>query len=56
MTNIRIPHTRAYDAILWASQHFGNGGYQIQNTFPSNMYEFRFERPEQASLFALKWM
>ena len=56
MTKILIPHTEAYNAIQWASEHFGNGGYQIQHTFPSNMYEFGFERSDQAALFALRWM
>lgn len=56
MTKIHIPYTKAYNAILWASKHFGNSGYQIQHTFPGNMYEFSFERSDQASLFALKWI
>lgn len=56
MNKILIPNTRAYEAIIWASTNFGSGGYQVQHTFPGNMYEFKFERPEQASLFALKWM
>lgn len=56
MNNICIPHTRAFDAIVWASQHFGPSSYQVQNTFPADLYEFKFERAEQASLFALRWM
>jgi hypothetical protein len=56
MVKIQIPHTKAYDAIIWASNQFGTGGYQVQNTFPGSMYEFRFYRQDQASLFALKWI
>ena len=56
MTKISISHTKAYEAILWASNQFGTGGYTLQHTFPADMYEFKFERPEQASLFALRWM
>jgi hypothetical protein len=56
MTKILIPHTQAYNAILWASETFGPAGYILQHTFPGNMYEFKFERADQASLFALRWM
>jgi len=56
MIKIRIPHTQAYDAIIWASEQFGASGYQVQNTFPASMYEFNFKFPYQASMFALKWM
>lgn len=56
MTKISIPVTRAYDAILWASETFGLGGYTLQHAFPANVYEFKFERSDQASLFALRWM
>ena len=56
MNKILIPHNRAYDAIVWASKHFGDGGYIVQHTFPANMYEFRFTHADQASLFALRWM
>lgn len=56
MTNICIPHTRAYDAIIWASEHFGPNGYQVQNTFPGSLYEFTFYKTDQAALFALKWV
>lgn len=56
MNKILIPYSKAYDAIVWASDHFGPGGYRVQHTFPGSMYEFRFNKPEQASMFALKWM
>ena len=56
MNKILIPHTKAYDAINWASEHFGAFGCEIQHTFPANMYEFRFYKSEQASMFALRWM
>ena len=56
MNKILVPTSRAYEAIVWASETFGSGGYTLQHTFPANMYEFKFERLDQASLFALKWM
>jgi len=55
MNKISIPSTRAYAAIVWASHQFGNGGYQIEHAFPSNLYEFKFERSDHATLFALRW-
>jgi hypothetical protein len=56
MNKILIPTSRAHDAILWASETFGPAGYTLQHAFPGNMYEFKFERADQASLFALRWM
>ena len=56
MNKILVPTARAYEAILWASETFGPAGYILQHTFPGNMYEFKFERADQASLFALRWM
>lgn len=55
MNKISIPVNRAYDAIIWAGQHFGNT-FNVQHAFPANQYDFTFDRPEHASLFALKWM
>lgn len=56
MYKISIPYTVAHDAILWASKHFGDGGYVVNNTFPNNMYEFSFQNADHASLFAMRWM
>jgi hypothetical protein len=56
MNTILVHTSRAYEAILWASNQFGTGGYTLQHTFPADMYEFKFEKPEQASLFALRWI
>jgi hypothetical protein len=56
MNKISVPVTSAYVAIVWASQQFGKSGFDVQHQFPSNQYEFIFERPEQANLFALRWM
>jgi hypothetical protein len=56
MIKIRIPNTQAYDAILWASKMFGDNEYQIENTFPDTMYEFKFTCKKQAALFVLKWL
>ncbi len=55
MNKISIPVNRAYDAIVWAGQQFGKSGFSVQHQFPANQYEFTFERPEQASFFALRW-
>jgi len=56
MITIKVPTIKAYDAIVWASEQFGTGGYTIVSGFPGKMYEFTFERPDHAALFALKWM
>lgn len=56
MNKISISSKQAYDAIIWASEQFGTSGYAVQNTFPADRYIFTFERPEQASMFALKWL
>lgn len=56
MNKISVPVNRAYNAIEWASQQFGSSGFNVQHQFPANQYEFTFKRPEQATLFALKWM
>lgn len=55
MNKISVPVSDAYVAIVWASQHFGKSGFNVQHAFPANQYEFTFDRPEQASFFALKW-
>ena len=54
MNKISIPVNRAYDAIRWASEHFVQ--FDVQHMMPADKYEFRFESPEHASLFALRWM
>ena len=54
MNKISIPVNRAYDAIRWASEHFAQ--FDVQHMMPADKYEFRFECPDQASLFALRWM
>ena len=53
MNKISIPVNRAYDAIRWASEHFTQ--FDVQHMMPADKYEFRFECPEQASFFALRW-
>jgi hypothetical protein len=55
MNTIAIPVNRAYDAINWAKSQ-GFKSFEVQHMMPSNKYEFRFDQPEQATLFALKWM
>ena len=54
MNKISIPVNRAYDAIMWAKDHFRS--FEVQHMMPDNKYEFRFDHPEQASMFALRWM
>lgn len=54
MTKIFIPVNRAYDAITWAKTHFTH--FEVQHMMPADKYEFRFECPEHASFFALRWL
>jgi hypothetical protein len=44
-----------YDAIMWASKNFGQT-FHVQSEFPGWQWHFKFDKPEQASLFALKWI
>lgn len=55
MTTISIPVIRAYDAIVWAKNQ-GIKNFEVQHMMPHDKYEFRFDQPEQATLFALRWM
>jgi hypothetical protein len=55
MKTIAIPVNRAYDAIIWAKNQ-GFTSFEVQHMIPHNKYEFRFDQPEQATLFALRWM
>lgn len=57
MINITVngDNTSSYDAIVWASKHFGNT-FKVKHQFPGKNWLFEFEKPEQASLFALKWV
>jgi hypothetical protein len=53
MYKVNIPVNRAHAAIVWASQRFEQ--FDVQHMIPAANYEFRFERSEEASYFALKW-
>jgi hypothetical protein len=55
MNTITIPINRAYEAIVWAKTQ-GFKSFEVQHMMPDNKYHFRFDQPEQASLFALRWM
>jgi hypothetical protein len=55
MTKILINVDLATDAIRWASMHFGST-FNVHHDFPSEKYRFEFEDPDQATLFALKWI
>lgn len=56
MNKISIPTVTAFEAIVWASQHFGSFSFHVQHAFPADRYDFTFDRTEHASLFALRWM
>jgi hypothetical protein len=53
MYKVNIPVNRAYAAIVWASTRFEQ--FDVQHMIPAQSYEFRFERSDEASYFALKW-
>jgi hypothetical protein len=55
MTKILIDVSIASDAIKWAAVQFGNT-FTVNNDFPSEKYRFEFDDPDQATVFALKWM
>lgn len=57
MISITIDGNRVsvFDAIEWASKQFGNS-FSVKNEFPDRSWKFSFERPEQATLFALQWV
>jgi hypothetical protein len=54
MYKVNIPNNRAHAAIVWAKENIG-GSFEVQHMMPARCYEFRFDRSEQASYFALKW-
>ncbi len=54
MYKVNIPNNRAHAAIVWAKENIG-GSFEVQHMMPAANYEFRFDRSEQASYFALKW-
>jgi hypothetical protein len=54
--NIVVLKQDAYEAICWASKHFGSKAFRVINDFPSTNWRFEFTQPEHASHFALKWM
>lgn len=65
MTNTVIlnPETRlgdaqpitVHDAILWCQNEFGHDGFEIESQFPSWRWAFKFDKPEHATHFALRW-
>ena len=46
----------AYEAIRWASEHFGSSAFRVKNDFPSRAWRFEFDHADQATYFALKWI
>ncbi len=57
MTSVTIDGNRVstYEAILWAGRHFGQA-FNVEHEFPGWNWRFKFDKPEQATLFALKWV
>jgi hypothetical protein len=57
MTNITVnsEKTSFTDAVLWCHQNFGKQAFDVNYQFPSNWLTFKFNNPEHATLFALKW-
>jgi hypothetical protein len=45
-----------HDAILWCDQEFGHDSYDIESQFPSWQWVFKFNNPQDATHFALKWI
>jgi len=45
-----------YDAIMWASKQFGQNGFSVKHCFPNYNWQFEFDNPQHATLFALKWL
>jgi hypothetical protein len=55
MYKIKIPSTKASDAIHWAGHHCHTGSFTVRHDFPDPMYIFSFVNEEDAIHFALKW-
>lgn len=57
MNSVTIDGNRVstYEAIMWASKNFGHN-FHVQHEFPGWAWRFDFDSPEQATLFALKWL
>ena len=57
MNSVTIDGNRVstYDAVMWASKNFGQT-FNVQHEFPGWNWRFKFDKPEQATLFALKWL
>lgn len=55
MPNIVIlNHQKINQAMLWALNHFQDQ-FDFELLFPQSLYVFKFQNPEDATLFALKW-
>lgn len=50
------PSLSVYDAILWCDKELGHNSYTLDNQFPSWRWEFKFNNPEDATHFALRWL
>jgi hypothetical protein len=45
----------AYNAILWATNMFGQDAISVDHSFPGWHWTFTFKEPREATLFALTW-
>jgi len=52
---IRDGKTSVHDAIQWCQEQFGFENFTIDNQFPSWNWSFKFQKPEHATHFALRW-
>jgi hypothetical protein len=48
--------TSCFDAVNWCTDQFGPDMFDINNQFPSWNWAFTFKRPQDATVFALKWV
>jgi len=57
MTNTVIFNgSGVHDAIQWCDKEIGITNYELNNMFPSFNWLFKFQKPEHATHFALKWL
>ena len=57
MTNITVNSEKISvdDALRWCWKNFGKHAFDVNYQFPSTGWTFKFNNPEHATLFALKW-
>jgi hypothetical protein len=55
MTTVTLTTNNVHDAIQWCQRHVGFENFAIENQFPSWNWSFKFQQPEHATHFALRW-